>query len=371
MAWKASHPPASKLVQQAIACSAHDPALAEKLLKRAILVTGGSFPEAESILCRLYAEQGDWTSALPLFAGLDLRGCRSECLVRFGDLALQARRTSDGLKALSEVRRRKAPGSMPALESLFWHYRQQGEERDMLECLREMAELDGGKPELWFKLLEMLEKRQLDTEYTNALRTALGQNLPDRDRTELQHRLVARLVDQGDAVAARRELAPLIDSEGLSPRVKLHQSAIYRLEGRPGDALQTLNEMLAVTGERSTAVQLRALIHFDLGMLAEAAADFEKAVAADPYDLSAHFKLAEIYRKLGQFDRARKHQEVSLQIRDKRQRINRLREIVNHKRGNRRVYEQLSELYLDLNDSQEAALWESRAKEDAEPGEKN
>jgi hypothetical protein len=371
MAWTAAHPSPTKLLQQATACSTHDPAQAEQLLTRAIAVAGGRFPEAESLLCRLSAERGDWNSALPLFARLELRDCRAEFLVKFGELALQDRHTAEGLAALSEVRRRKTPGSMPALEALFWHYRQDDDERDMLECLREMAELGGGKPELWLKLLEMLDKRMLDTEYMNALRMALRQDLPARDRAELQHRLVARLVDQGDAPAARQELAPLIENERLSPRVKLHQAAILRLEGHPADALQTLNEVLAVTGERPTAVQLRALIHLDLGMLAEAAEDFQKAVADDPYDLSAHFKLAEIYRKLGQLDRARKHQEISLQIRDKRQRINRLREIVNHRQGNRRIYEQLAELYLELNDSREAGQWDARAKQAAEPAERN
>ena len=367
LAWTPFHPGPAKLLQQATACTARDPAQAERLLHRAIVVTSGRFPEAEMALCRLRAERGDWKSALPLFAALDLGACPSGFLIAFGELALKGRRTTEALMALSEVQRRKIPESLAALNVLFWHYREQNQERDLLDCLREMAELGDGQPELWWKLLEMLDARQLESEYMRTLRVALEQKLPAPDKTEMQHRLVARLVDQGDAAPARRELAPLVAHEGLSPRVRLHQAAIFRLEGKPHEALEMLEAALPVTGERPGVVRLRALIHLDLGMHRDAAEDFRKEVEEEPFDLVAHFKLAEAYRKLGKLDLARKHQEISVQIRGKRQKINKLREALKGKPADLRLCEQLAELYRDLNDTRGAALWERRANQIREP----
>ena len=256
---------------------------------------------------------------------------------------------------------------MAALNVLFWHYREQNQERDQLDCLREMAELDDSQPELWWKLLEMLDARQLDSEYMSTLRVALDQKLPARDKTEMQHRLVARLVDQGDATPARRELASLVEHEGLSARVRLHQAAIFRLEGKPHEALEMLEAALPVIGERPGVVRLRALIHLDLGMHRDAAEGFQKGVEEEPFDLVAHYKLAEAYRKLGKLDLARKHQEISDQIRGKRQKINKLREAIKGQPSDRRLCEQLAELHRDLNDTRGAALWESRANQSREP----
>jgi tetratricopeptide (TPR) repeat protein len=366
-AWTAAYPVPTKLLEQATTLAARDPAQAERLLQRAIVAAGGNFPEAEMALCRLCAERGDWKSALPLFARLDLGACSSVFLNRFGELALKERQTTEGIAALSEVRRRKTPESIAALDALFAYYRRQNQERQMLDCGHELAELGEGQPELWWKLLEMLDKRQLETEYLDTLRTAVERNLPARDKTEMRHRLVARLVDHSDAALARHELAPLLENEGLSPRVKTHQAAICRLEGRPDEALKLLNAALQVTGERPEVVRLRGLIHLDLGMYEDAAADFRKGIAEDPYDLVGHFKLAEAYRKLGQLDLAGRHQQIADQIRDKRQRINKLREAVKRNPNDRRLYEQLAELHRDLNDSHEALSWENRANALREP----
>jgi len=370
VAWSQIHHDPTKLLKQATGCAPRDPAQAERLLERAIVAAGGRFPEAEMALCRLRSERGDWKSALPLFAALDKRACPSVFLNAFGELALKGRRTTAGLDALSEVRRRKVPESMSALDALSCYYREQNQERQVLDCLHEMAELGNGRPDLWWKLLEMLDARQLDSEYLSTLRTALEQRLPSRDKIELQYRLVARLVDRGDAVLAQRELALLVEKEVHSARVKIQQAAIFRLEGNPREALEMLEAALTGTSERLEVVRLRALIHLDLGMHREAAEDFQKSIEAEPFDLVAHFKLAEAYRKLGKLDLARKHQEISDQIRGKRQKINKLYEAVKRQPANRQLCEQLAELHRDLNDARGASLWESRANPIRAPGEK-
>jgi tetratricopeptide (TPR) repeat protein len=370
LARKAFSPDPEALLKEANACAARDPARAVRLLQTAIRKARGKFPEAEIALCRLSARRGEWETALPVFAALDHKTCPASFLLEFGESALAAHRPAEAVEALTEVRRRRIAASVTALDVLFAHYRQRNEEREMINCVHEMAELCRNRPELWWKLLELLDARQLDSEYMSVLREALWQQLPARDMGEMQHRLVARLVDLGDVEQARRELAAIIAHEGLSERARLHQAAIDRLEGNSAAALEMIEAALAKAGEQPGAVRLRALIHLDLGMYNEAAEDFRKGIEEDPYDLVAHFKLAETYRKLGKLDLAQKHEAISLEIRDKRQRINKLREATGRRPSDRRLFEELAELHRDLNDARSAALWQERASRLSEPAAK-
>jgi tetratricopeptide (TPR) repeat protein len=368
--WRAYFPDAATLLDRANACAVSDPERAAELLRTAIRKKGGKFPDAEIALCRLSARQGDWETACALFASLNRETCPATFLLEFGEAALAAQRPTEGLPALAEVRRRRIPESVAALDMLFVHHRRRNEEREMLNCVHELAELEGARPELWWKLLELLDARQLDSEYLNVLREALRQDLPPRDTTEMRHRLVARLVDQGEVEEARRELAGLVRQEGPSARTRLHEAAIDRLEGNPSAALELIEAALAAAGERPGAVRLRALIHFDLGKYQEAAEDFEKGMEEDPYDLVAHFKLAEAYRKLGKSGLAKRHEAISADIRDKRQKINKLREATKQRPADRHLFEQLADLHRALNDPRGAALWQERASRIPEPGRK-
>lgn len=361
IAWRAVlRPDPERLVRQANSCAAADPAEAERLLRQAISLAGGSHPKAAMALCRLLAGRGDWETASPLLAALDQGACPSAFLIEMGEAALRAGRTGEGVALLELVRRRKDRDAAAALEHLFAHYHEQQQDRQMLDCLHELAERDG-QPALWWKLLELLDARDLETEFLFVLREALQQPLPAADRLELRHRLVARLVDLGETKQARSELDSIVEREGLSPRARLHQAAILRLEGKPREALKALEAALSQSGEHPGAVRLRALIHLDLDMLREATADFQQGLENDPFDLSAHYKLAELYRKLGETELAQKHLEISTAIREKRQRINKLREASKRDPPDRRLYDELARLHRELNDARGALFWEERA----------
>ena len=311
----------------------------------------------------MHAKQGNWDAARTQFAVLIHETCPSNFSLEIGKLALAEKQSDLAIESLTEASRRKEIDSLAALNLLFTHFRRQNNEREMLRCVREMAELERGRPELWWKLLEMLDTRRFDLEFLSALRQALQNELPERDKTEMRHRLVARLVEQGDTEQARHELVTIVDREGRTPRIKLHEAAIERLEGHSSEALKLLTAALAEAGEHPGAVRLRGLIHFDLGMDREAAEEFEKGIEHDPFDLSAHFKLSEAYRRLGQFDLAQKHEAIAQEIRDKRQQINKLRAAVAHTPSDKRLYQQLAELHRELNDPRGAAHWEEQAQD--------
>src|SRR5438552_12811593 len=136
VAWTAYRPDPAKLLREATSYAARDPAQAEQLLHRAIAVAGGRFPDAEMLLCRLAARRGDWETALPLFTALDLSACQAGFLLEFGKLALESGRSAEAVRALTEVRHRRVPESVVALDQLFTYYRNENDERRMLDCVR-------------------------------------------------------------------------------------------------------------------------------------------------------------------------------------------------------------------------------------------
>lgn len=348
--------------ERLLARARRDPTNAERLLLRSIAAARGRYPDAERELCSLLARRGDWERAAPLYRALDRARCPDGFLIEFGRAALKSRRWADACDALEEVRRRSSPARVTALPLLATVYFQRQEGRKMLDCLREQARLQPEEPEMWWKLLELLRTRNLDAEYLKTLHEAMSQNLPARDRHELQFKLVSYLVEKGDGAAAQRELDRLVQSEGETPRVKFHRAAIFRMQGEPRQALAILDESTAQIGRAAAVVHLRALINFDLGQFTEAVEGFRQELQDDPFNLTAHFKLAEAYAALDRRDLARRHSEIAVEIRRKRHRINTLKELSKRRPSDVAVCEELSQLYAELNEADESRLWDDRAQ---------
>jgi tetratricopeptide (TPR) repeat protein len=349
------------LVEQARAAVERDPAQAERLLRRVLEVPGPKSHEAQLLLCRLLTRRGDWDEAVDVYLQLDVAGCPDAFLVEFGTLARKAGRTAEALDALDAVRRRKTPASIEALDVLFGIYREKHQEREMLDCLREMAELDPGNVALWWKLLEMLNTRRMNADYAQALKQALTHELPLRDKQEMHHRLVAHLVERGDPAEARAELTRLVERDGTSPRSLLHDAAISRIEGRAADALASFEAAFADREVPTQSRRLRGLIHFDLGRFKEAADDFRADVEAHPFEVIPRFKLAEALRGLGEIDLAREQEEIGAVVREKRQRLNRLREETRRRPNDPELCESIAALHRELNEPKDATSWEERA----------
>src|SRR5207245_7851049 len=138
---------------------------------------------------------------------------------------------------------------------------------------------------------------------------------------ELTHELVQQLIVCGDAAAGSRELATLSQFEGESFRVRTYRIDLYRLDGRLDQALEAMEQVFPEVSDRSQACLRRGIIYLDLGRYSEAAGDLERAVAAQPRNASAHFKLSEAYRGLAHEEPARRHREVSAATEEQRSRI--------------------------------------------------
>lgn len=334
---------------------------AERLLRQAVEQSRDRLPDAEVALCRLLARKRDWDAALPLFARLDFDACPDGFLLEFGRLAHRAGHVDQAIEALSLVRARHSNRTHAALELLVQIYQEQREERVLLDCLREMALLTPEEPTQWWKLLELLDARHLATESIAHLQLALQQNLAVRDQIEMRHQLISRLVGQGKITEAWAELSRLPQSEQLLPRAERHRAAIYRLEGKPEQALESMKASQSMTIDHPGVAWLRGQIHFDLLQHEEAIRDFETVLKADPFDLTVHLKLAESCRATQQFERAKQHAESARSIREKRQQINKLREKALRLPNDRLLSLELARLSRELRDQREADYWEKRA----------
>ncbi|MSR58542.1 MAG: tetratricopeptide repeat protein [Planctomycetaceae bacterium] len=365
VAWWGSVPPDPQdLLRNAAILQDRDPTTAEKLLRRSIDVSGGKFPEGERALCEFLARRGDWDAAAALYAGLEAGERPLAFLMRYGTLASRASRFPEAIASLTEVYERRAPEAVQALDALFAVYVEQQDLPKVFATARALARLEPDRPERWWDLLRMLDTQERrDVENAETLREALSHDLPAGDKLELRHRLVGRLVKIGDAAAARAELGRLAELDGASPRVQVHEAAILRLESRPQEALAVLQSVGDDADDRPGLIRLRAMIHLDLGNYAAAVADFRRGLEDAPFDLVGHFKLVEAYRGQGNLKRAREHEEFARDIREKRWRINKLRDQARGRPPDRRLYQELADLYRELNEPETGLIWERRAHE--------
>jgi tetratricopeptide (TPR) repeat protein len=313
--WFAFRPSPPQLLERGLKIGRRNNAAGEELVRQAIDRAGGRYPDAELGLALLLADRDDWQSAEQQFAKLDPDACRSDLLLEFGRRAFDSGHADVGIAALQAVGRRENRDRAAAFEALVHLYQSRGQTDLAIDTARVWAERDPANARPWMlriPLLKTLERR--DPECLEAVRQALARDLSDEDRQELQHRLVEQLIICGDAVEARRELAPLVQTAGETFRVRLLEMDLYRLEGRPEKALELMNRVFSEARDPAEACFNRSIIYLDLERYADAARDLERTIAAQPRNATAHFKLSEAYRALGRPDDARRHRELAEKI---------------------------------------------------------
>ncbi len=360
-----NRPDAVQLAAQGKHLMDRDPEEAAQLLRSAIELSRDRLPDSEVSLCLLLVRKRDWNSVLPIFAKLDRNACSEDFLLEFGRFAHRTGHDDEAIEALSVVRRRNSTRAFTVLELLGQIYQERRNERELLDCVRDMALLNPDDATLWWKLLKLLDARQLSTESIAHIRLALQQKLPQRDQIEMRHQLITRLVSQGQIADAGAELLQLPEGEHPLPRTKRHRAALARLEGKPQQALAFLEASQSMSIDQPGVAWLRGQIRFDLNQFDDAIKDCLIVLKADPFDLTVHLKLAESYRATAQLELARQYEESSRRIREKRQQINRLKEKAIRQKDDRSIPLELARLHRELNDHRGTAFWEKRA---AEPG---
>jgi|GEM_PF-1681163 len=356
-------PEISELLAEATRIQHRDPSEAEQLLDQAFSA-GQSVPdEVRELHCLLLARRGAWDLVTLRFSELDLSRCTDLFLTELGLLASRAGKSEVAISALGAVSNSSPPRQATALRELAGIYSRQQDDQHLLRTLQQIAAAEPANPRPSWDVLRFLDAHQRSSDAIEHLRHSVDQPLPDRDRTEMRHQLINRLIQQGQSAAASAEIAKLDADEQTSARTHRHLADLLRLDGKPEEALEALKSGDAFVTNQPGVAWLRGLIRMDLAMYAEAVADFQAVLEGDPFDLSAHLKLAECHQALGDESRADTHSRTAAEIRTKRQRINHL---LQQSQAGKLQTEQVSELaglYRELNDTPRAEYWQRRAAE--------
>ena len=359
MAWIGTRQSPAELTAAGLA--ARDPAAGERLLRRAVTIGDGKYPDAELALCLIRGRQGAWTEVAACFFTIDLKMCRTTLLTTFAREALQARRGDEALAALEAAAQRAEAAAIPALETLRLVYQELGRQDDVISTAQRLTQLAPDEARYWEQLFADLKAAQREAECLDAVRQALRVGLSEESHHDFEVALIHQLIVVGRSDEAWPLLDRLAAKEGESLRVQTCRIDLYRLDGRPEEALQAMAKVFPEISRQPEAFLNRGTLYLDLRRYADAIRDLKRAVTAMPGNPAAHFKLAESYRGAGDEESARQHREIAVTIAQKRERIAALRKRAARDSQNPALHEQLSQLYEELGESEAAREAAARA----------
>jgi tetratricopeptide (TPR) repeat protein len=333
------------LMRQGEALLERDPQQAAQLLERSVTLAGGDLPQAQLLLCEALGRQGRWIEALGCFSlikdksagdGRRLMQLSADAFAAgeliLAEQALQAARQT----SLSEAEVLTA--QIPVRLALGY------EEQALADC-RRLAVL---APEVALPHLAeaRLLRRQRDVLAAEAAyRAALARSGDSAESATIRRELVELLIQQSNAVEARREFDQLGDSPVGNHDLTLLQAYILRLEQRSRDALDQVARHLADHSDHVDALLLRGTLHFDLGEYELAAAALRRLTELEPYHKEAHYVLGQSYLKLHQAERARSHLSISQKLAAAMEEINTLEGEAAENRNDKTTLLRLADLY--------------------------
>lgn len=334
-----------------------NPEEATRLLQQVSEASVELGPEARELLCLIKVRTRKREEAIHQFGALDLQQCSITFLTEFGRFAIQADAESEAILALNEIAIRKSDEQISALDTLSQIYHNRHDDAHLLDCLNKLADISPEQPERWRTIVAFLDNRQMTTNSVEVLKNALKAGLPPHDELEFRHQLINRLISIGQIHEAWLELESLPASESSSPRAHRHRAALLRMEGKPAMAIASLETSDDLNSVQPGIAWLRGQIRFDLEQFEAAKADLLIVAETDPFDLTVHLKLADIFKALNDQKSADKHRAIAENIRQKRQRINRLREKFRQ-HPDPAIRQELAELHAQLNDVKGAEYWQ-------------
>lgn len=300
-AWERSY-------EQAQILADSDSLEAERLFRESVAGAGGRFGDAQLSLCRLLARKKRWKEVGELLADIPLKDCQSQLLINFGRQAYVAEQWKVAQPVLAELSLREVFEKREALSLLKAVYGQLGRFGEMQECAKQLTVIAPDDPRAWWDLAQTSEQMGLGRDAVAAYQNVLKHEIPPDASGQVFQRLLNLLIQSGDAAAARSELIRWTALHGRQPDFSLYEAELYRLEGQSQEALTSIQRYLADGGKSLRALMIRGLLRLELGDAEQAVEDFENVTQREPAYEAAHFKLAEIYRRLGRLELAREHQ---------------------------------------------------------------
>jgi tetratricopeptide (TPR) repeat protein len=315
-AWPAVNPDA--LVRQALI--AQNPGDQARLLEQAIHAAGGNYPAAEIQLCLAFARMKEWAKVRTHFASLDKEHCPASSLLALAKRCLDVREWETAEDVLLQLPQ-DVVSTEPGLELFLDLYSGTNRVQPHIQTLEKLTRVAPDNPRYWWSLTKAQEAIKNTSAAIRVLEEALGHKLPAREALEMGHSLLEHRIEVGDVVLSRKQLTAMRAAGETGPQLDFYDACIYQLEGQTTPALNSLEIVLHELGDVPQALRLRGITHFELGHIQQAAADLKRVTELTPDDEIAHFKLAEIYRRLGQTEQTQKYQQLAQQALDRYQEI--------------------------------------------------
>ena len=354
-------PDAQTLYQRAQDVAPANTHQAEELAARAIAAAGGDFPAAQLLQCRLLGAQGKWIEARGGFSLIrNPAACNADELI---ELAAAAQAADElvlpemALRALAG----RSDASVRGRRTLIELHLAMGQRQQALVQCEELERLTPDDAFPWLAAAEIHHSAGRLSRAIDAYRQALERPLAPPQEVSARAKLVELLLQFQDATAARREFDKLTAQAGPSAGLRLKQARLLRLEGQPQDALPIVEEILREDPSGVAALLLRGVLRLDLDQAAQAAADLQRVVAAQPSMKEAHYKLSLALRRLGREQEAEKHLQTSARLNQLGLQILALQSRVDDQPHNGRLLRQLADLCDQAGRTHQAASWRARA----------
>ena len=308
--WLSSTNPRS-LIEEASRCRRDNPKRAEQLLQQVVAEYPSADLEARTVLASVLLQQEAWDAAADLVDDDLLGNAPTPALSELADRAARLGRNRLAHRVLTAVSQRPGPRQRSALVKLIASGGPGRPLYHMAAPARTLAHLEPENPRWWWLTVDAVSAGGNTSELVDILQLALQQRLPQRDTTELRHRLIEQTILLGDATAARNALTDLESGGQVSPaRLHIHRARLLRLEGRPSQGLEELERGLTLLARvPAEAIRLRGIMRMDIGELEAALGDLKRAVRSLEKDTIVHYKLAECYRRLGKSALAARHRK--------------------------------------------------------------
>jgi Flp pilus assembly protein TadD len=352
---------------------AADPARSESLARQAIEARGGRFADAELLLCCGLARRNAWPQVATTLAPIELAECGSDLLLELGRIAVAGKQTETALTVLQQARDRSGSQQVEALILLAGLFQTTGQFGEMIGIFEELTRVAPDDPRWWSQLARAYESLD-DPRAVDVYRDAIKQQLPQDRSLAMRYKLIERLIFLGEAAGAGIELeqletflasAPESGSSSQQARVDVYRARLLRLEGRPAEALQVLDQTLDELGEVPELIRLRGIALLDVGDLEGAARELGRAASLVPHDEIVHFKLAEVYRRRGDPALAAQHRRQYERVHKASLEIIELQTRAASGEFTVADRERLVDLYRALGNNEAANVWSQKVSDPA------
>ncbi|MFO0904457.1 MAG: tetratricopeptide repeat protein [Pirellulales bacterium] len=311
-----------------------------ELLQTAFLVKAGKYDEAQPRLAKLLPSPVLRSFALTLEA---------EMLIAKGQVRDAEARLKEALQL--------DPNNLHAHRTMAVIYYDLGA---IEQCESHLLQVAAGDPND-YRALRLLGLMSKDFEnYADAVpryQECLLRNPPKEVREEV-------IMEAADCLMRQRSydeaLAALDDATPSPERETARAECLYN-QGKAAEAVKMLDEVLAEKPDLFTALALRGDASLVAGKVDEAAGFLKRAIEAQPFDHTTHFKLAQAYARGGKDELSEASRKRSEELKELRKQFAKLHEDAAAKPYDVEVRRQLAKTAELLGRPDLAVVWTKAA----------